>query len=111
MDWHLIFSFIVAVVAVVGVITPFAAGYLNSLLRPLRDDICELKRDMRELSEKVKPMEHIILLVNECITRHQQSCGERTEAKIHAAIRHHEERAHQDLPEFGTKTQTIRRGE
>ena len=96
MDWHLITALIVAMCAVVGVVTPIIWVFLSAMFRPLRDDIHDLKKDMKELSDKVKPIEHILLLVNECINRHTESCGERTEAKISNAIRHHEERHHRN---------------
>jgi hypothetical protein len=109
MDWQLFLTIIMASCSVLGVATPVLWVLLNSLLKPMRDDIAGLKADMKELNEKVKPIEHIMLLQRDCINIHARECGERTEAKIHAAIRHHEERAHQGLPEFGTITKTIRR--
>ena len=96
MDWHLITALIVAMCAVVGVVTPIIWVFLNAMFRPLRDDIHGLKKDMSDLADKVKPIDHILLLVNECINRHSESCGERTESKISNAIRHHEERCHKD---------------
>ena len=57
MDWHLITALIVAMCAVVGVVTPIIWVFLTSMFRPLRDDIHGIKKDMKDLSDKVKPGE------------------------------------------------------
>jgi len=95
MDWHLmVFVFSVAL----AFFSALCVGFwklLDLLVRPMKDDITEIKNKLESISGKVKTQDDLDLKTNSILNEHTIKCREVMNTAIRSAMENHEQRFHE----------------